>query len=74
MSWQILEGVNDISIKMFEANTDLDAGPIYLQQNISLAGDELVDEWRFLQARPMINLCLAWFDFNNFLEWPTSRV
>jgi methionyl-tRNA formyltransferase len=40
----------------------LDAGPIYLQQQIALQGHELVEDWRTLQAQATLQLCLAWFD------------
>jgi methionyl-tRNA formyltransferase len=62
MTWQILEGANFIPITLFEAVTNLDAGPIHLQQQITLQGHELVDEWRTLQARASFELCLVWFD------------
>lgn len=62
MTWQILEGASSIPITLFEAVADLDAGPIHLQQQITLQGHELVDEWRALQARATVDLCLAWFD------------
>jgi len=62
MTWQILEGASAIPITLFEAVADLDAGPIYLQQQIKLQGHELVDEWRALQAQATQDLCLAWFD------------
>ena len=38
------------------------AGKIYLQQQIVLSGHELVDEWRALQERATLQLCLEWFD------------
>ena len=62
MTWQILEGANCIPITLFEATTALDAGPIYLQEQIKLLGDELVEEWRALQVRATFQLCLTWFD------------
>ena len=62
MTWQILEGANRIPVTLFEAVADLDAGPIYLQQQIHLEGHELVDEWRALQAQATLELCLAWCD------------
>jgi UDP-2,4-diacetamido-2,4,6-trideoxy-beta-L-altropyranose hydrolase len=62
MTWQILEGANRIPITLFEATAELDAGPIYLQQQIELQGHELVEEWRALQAQATLMLCLAWFD------------
>ncbi len=62
MTWQILEGASSIPITLFEAVADLDAGPIHLQQQITLQGHELVDEWRALQAGATFGLCLTWFD------------
>jgi len=62
MTWQILEGASSIPITLFEATAALDAGPIYLQQQIALQGHELVEEWRALQAQATLDLCLAWFD------------
>ncbi len=62
MTWQILEGSNSIPITLFEAVADLDTGPIHLQQQITLQGHELVDEWRALQAHATHELCLTWFD------------
>jgi len=62
MSWQILEGASRIPITLFEATAALDAGPIYLQQQMALQGHELVEDWRALQAQATLELCLAWFD------------
>ena len=62
MTWQILEGADQIPITLFEACTKLDAGLIYLQQQIKLNGQELVEDWRFLQAQATLELCLAWLD------------
>ena len=62
MTWQILEGANSIPIALFEATAALDAGPIYLQQQIQLKGQELVEEWRAMQAQATMELCLAWLD------------
>ena len=56
---QILEWASSIPISLFEAVADLDAGPIHLQQEITLQGHELVDEWRALPARDTFNLCLV---------------
>jgi methionyl-tRNA formyltransferase len=55
-------GASRIPITLFEATAALDAGPIYLQQEIELQVHELVEEWRALQAQATVELCLAWFD------------
>ena len=62
MTWQILEGISCIPVTLMEAITDLDSGPIYLQDQIDLQGHELVDEWRDLQAQKTLELCLFWID------------
>lgn len=46
MSWQILERKNNIPITLFEANEKVDAGVIYIQDEILLDGTELIDEWQ----------------------------
>ena len=50
ITWQILGGPAPSPSRCLTV-ADLDAGPIYLQQQITLQGHELVDEWRALQAR-----------------------
>ena len=60
MAWQILEGKNRIAVTLIEAVDAVDAGPIYLQEWISLEGTELNPEWRLLQARATQNLCTQW--------------
>ena len=57
MTWQILEGAQCIPITIFEAVAELDAGPTYLQLQIDLKGNELVEEWRALQAQATLELC-----------------
>lgn len=58
LSWQILEGINDIPFTLFEANEKVDGGKIYIQKKISFNGNELVDELRFLQAKTTFELIL----------------
>lgn len=60
MTWQILEGKNRIPVTLIEAVDAVDAGPIYLQEWITLAGTELHPEWRALQAQATQNLCRQW--------------
>ncbi len=62
MSWQILEGVNDIPIVLIEAAAEADAGRIYLRDTIKLQGHELAHVWRDMQGRKTIELCLAFLD------------
>ncbi len=44
VSWQVLEGKNEIPVTLFEASTGVDSGDIYFQENIQLKGDELLEE------------------------------
>lgn len=46
LSWQILEGRDQITVTLFEAADAVDSGPIYLQKQLRFAGHELVDELR----------------------------
>lgn len=60
MTWQILEGKRRIPVTLIEAVDAVDAGPIYLQEWITLDGTELNPEWRLLQARATQDLCMEW--------------
>lgn len=58
MAWQILEGNNHIPICLIEATSEVDAGPIWIKDEIVLNGSELCDEWRDTQGRKTVELCL----------------
>lgn len=45
--WQILEEANDIKVTQFEVTAELEACPIYLQQQIALQSHELVKRVAF---------------------------
>jgi len=60
MTWQILEGKDRICVTLFEAMPELDSGPIYAQDWVTLDGSELVDEWRQKLAEVIQRLCLDW--------------
>lgn len=64
MSWQILEGKNNIPITLFEASEKVDAGDIYLQDEIILQGSELISEWQKKLGEKIIEMCLSYI--NNF--------
>jgi len=57
LSWQILEGKNEIPVTLFEAEVTLDSGDIYLQESIVFEGHELLDELQVLLADTTIRLC-----------------
>ena len=44
LTWQILEGKNNIPVTLFEATDEIDSGKIYLSDNINLSGYELYEE------------------------------
>lgn len=56
LTWQILEGKNEIPITLFEAEKKVDNGKIYLQENMYFEGHELVDELRQKQGEKTIEL------------------
>ena len=64
MTWQILEGKNEIPICLIEATKDVDAGKIWLKDLIKLDGTELNLEWRNIQGIKSVELCLQFV--NNY--------
>ena len=62
LTWQILEGKNEIPITLFEAVESVDSGTIYLQDILKFKGTELVDELRSIQAQKSIEMCLEFID------------
>ncbi|WP_172399504.1 UDP-4-amino-4,6-dideoxy-N-acetyl-beta-L-altrosamine N-acetyltransferase [Campylobacter jejuni] len=55
---QIIEGKNEITFSLFEANEKADNGDIYLQKNLKLNGLELYEELREKQATFTLDTCL----------------
>jgi methionyl-tRNA formyltransferase len=51
LTWQILEGTNEIPITLFEASAAVDAGEIYLQDTLRFEGHELLPEIKQAQGR-----------------------
>lgn len=62
MAWQILEGKNKIIFSLIEAHNSVDSGDIWLQSALELKGTELCDEWRDLQGKKTIDLCLSFIE------------
>ncbi len=58
LSWQILEGKNNIKVSLFEAQTALDSGRIYLQKSLNFTGHELLPEMQQSLAALTLELCL----------------
>lgn len=57
LTWQILEGANDIPVTLLEAADGVDAGPVYATRTLNFSGGELVDELRRAQAEATLALC-----------------
>ncbi len=57
LTWQILEGKNQIPVTLFEAAEAVDSGPIYKQVILRFSGLELIDELRHTMMRATIALC-----------------
>lgn len=68
LTWQILEGENDIPITLFEATEGIDSGNTYFQDVLHFKGHELIDELRKAQGEKTIKLA---FRFVN--EYPNVR-
>lgn len=72
MTWQILEGKNDIPICLIEASDEIDGGRVWLRDIIHLEGHELCAEWREKQASKTFELCLRFIDEHATLT-PTGQ-
>lgn len=67
LTWQILEGKNQIPVTLFEAGDTVDSGPIYAQRHINFEGYELIERLRRRLAEKTYELC-SWF----VSEYPRS--
>jgi methionyl-tRNA formyltransferase len=61
LAWQILEGVNNVPITLFEVNEGLDSGDIYFVDYIDLKGHELNDEIKQKQVEITFKLIIKFF-------------
>jgi len=57
LTWQILEGKDEIPISLFEAVEALDAGAVYLKDSIRLQGNELLGEMQEVLGEKIIEMC-----------------
>ncbi len=60
LTWQILEGKNDIQLTIFEAEEDVDSGVIYGSQTIRFEGNELLEELHQKEGDAIVDLAM-WF-------------
>jgi len=59
LTWQILEGKNEIVNTLFEAADAVDAGPIYMQNTMQFEGHELLPELHDIQGKAVNELVVS---------------
>ena len=62
LTWQVLEGADEIQVSLIDAVLEVDAGRIYAQDTIRLRGSEFIDELRTLQWEASQRLCVRFID------------
>jgi methionyl-tRNA formyltransferase len=62
MTWQILEGKNELPITLFEAVEAVDSGVIYLSEVIRFTGTELLDGLRAELGRTTVAMCMRFLE------------
>lgn len=62
LTWQILEGRNEVPICLLEAEHQADAGKIYLKDRMVFQGTELLEELRQSQAEHSWKLCSSFIE------------
>ena len=68
LTYQILEGKNEIVSTLFEAVNEVDAGVVYAKSTMTFRGDELLDELREVQGNKVNEIILS------FINHPTEGV
>ncbi len=58
LTWQILEGKNEIPVVLFEAKEDVDTGAIFLRDTLIFEGHELNEELKRAQGDCIVDLVL----------------
>lgn len=58
LTWQILNGADEVPIVLFEASEHVDCGILYLFRTMRFTGTELIDELRKVQAETTIEMCI----------------
>lgn len=71
VQWQVLEGSNDIPVRLIEAAGSVDSGDIYGTTTIKLAGHELMPEIRSAQADATKGLIITFL--NSYPEFPRVK-
>lgn len=60
LTWQILEGKNDIPVCLLEMAEEVDAGAIIYKDYINFKGNELLKELQFCLGKKTIEICLRY--------------
>lgn len=71
LTYQILEGKNNIVFSLIEARDGVDSGEIYLQENLELEGHELCDEIRDAQGKLSVKMC---WDFLSQIDLLSAKL
>lgn len=69
LAWQVLEGKNDISLTLFEAEKKVDNGLVYDTRVVHFEGHELIDEMREKIGREINDMAVQFVE-----EYPPKRV
>jgi methionyl-tRNA formyltransferase len=65
LTWQILEGKNQIPLTLFEAVEAIDAGPVYLRAHLDFQGNELLHEMQNAVGKKILEMCASFLN-----NWP----
>jgi methionyl-tRNA formyltransferase len=67
LSWQVLEGRNQIPITLFEAAEGVDSGDVYLRDVIELDGTELNERIKELQGKKVLSMVMNYINLRKTL-------
>ncbi len=62
LTWQVLEGINQVPVCLLEAEQEADSGPVVYREQLNFAGHELVDEMREILGEMTLRLCHRFLD------------
>jgi|TARA_Y100000031_G_scaffold16633_1_gene17228 methionyl-tRNA formyltransferase len=57
LTWQVLEGHNQITLSLIEATSRVDSGLIYIQTVLNFEGTELINEMRDQTGLTKVSMC-----------------
>lgn len=62
LQWQILEGVNDVTLTLFEVEEKVDSGLFYFKDDVKFNGTELYPELREKLGNKIIEMCVFFIE------------